>query len=278
MRAAQSERVIVKAGSSPGTVKVVAKDGRDIPPLRVLSVITSDGTVHPVNKGADFTDANVWREIGGGEICYSGEPAIERTSVTIPENSDLPFDAPPGNWQISTVVLNTASGPHPVVRPEVGDTLSTGERIDNVVVCMDIFYSSAPSPRFLALDDHTADPDPVPESGDSSGGDEASTPAETSEPGESETTEETPARRRALLRSRSRPRRHPTFSPAATTNPSRPVTGNRHRMRTPRRRACHSRTPRRVIKQVQQQMSPRVLRSARAPTRRRSPRLGPTPN
>ena len=193
VRAAQSERVIVKAGSSPGTVTVVAKDGRDIPPLRVLSVITSDGTVHPVNKGADFTDANVWREIGGGEICYSGEPAVERTSVMIPENSDLPFDAPPGNWQISTVVLNTASGPHPVVRPEVGDTLSTGERIDNVVVCMDIFYSSAPSPRFLALDDHTADPDPVSESGDSSGGDEASTPAETSEPGESETTEETPS-------------------------------------------------------------------------------------
>ena len=149
VRAAQSERVVVKAGSSPGTVKVVAKDGRDIPPLRVLSVITSDGTVHPVNKGADFTDANVWREIGGGEICYSGEPAVERTAVTIPENSDLPFDAPPGNWQISTVVLNTASGPHPVVRPEVGDTLSTGERIDNVVVCMDIFYSSAPSPRFV---------------------------------------------------------------------------------------------------------------------------------
>jgi len=193
VRAAQSERVVVKAGSSPGTVKVVAKDGRDIPPLRVLSVITSDGTVHPVNKGADFTDANVWREIGGGEICYSGEPAVERTAVTIPENSDLPFDAPPGNWQISTVVLNTASGPHPVVRPDVGDTLSTGERIDNVVVCMDIFYSSAPSPRFLAFDDHTADPDPVPESGDNSGGDEASTPAETSEPGESETAEETPS-------------------------------------------------------------------------------------
>ncbi|MEL0249872.1 MAG: hypothetical protein VXA23_07835, partial [Actinomycetota bacterium] len=214
VRAAQSERVIVKAGSSPGTVKVVAKDGRDIPPLRVLSVITSDGTVHPVNKGADFTDANVWREIGGGEICYSGEPAIERTFVTIPENSDLPFDAPPGNWQISTVVLNTASGPHPVVRPEVGDTLSTGERIDNVVVCMDIFYSSAPSPRFLALDDHTADPDPVPESGDSSGGDEASTPAETSEPGESETTEETPSAEASSPEESQSPEETPDIQPS----------------------------------------------------------------
>lgn len=86
-----------------------------------------------------------------------------------------------------------------MVRPQVGDTLSTGERIDNVVVCMDIFYSPTPSTRFLALDDHSVDPDPVSESGESSSGDDTSTPVETSDPGadestpeESASTEETP--------------------------------------------------------------------------------------